>query len=95
MQILIFYLIGGWVGFLLLGAGTYFLIALVLFVGYDLIKADPVKAVLIFGSDAASLLLFTAQGQVDWFAELILSAGCCGGRGWQRELPFKRDQGSE
>ncbi len=48
-QILIFYLIGGWVGFLLVEAGTYLLIALVLFVGYDLLKANPVKAVLIFG----------------------------------------------
>lgn len=78
-QILIFYLIGVWVGFLLLGAGSYFLIALVLFVGYDLIKANPVKAVLIFGADAASLLLFASQGQVDPAAGLILSAGNCGG----------------
>lgn len=66
-------------GFLLLGAGSYFLIALVLFVGYDLIKANPVKAVLIFGADVASLLLFASQGQVDPAAGLILSAGNCGG----------------
>lgn len=78
-QILLFYLIGCWVGFLLLGAGTYLLIALVLFVGYDLIKANPVKAVLIFGADVASLLLFMAQGQLDWLAGLILSAGNIGG----------------
>lgn len=90
-QILIFYVIGGWVGFLLLGAGTYLLIALVLFVGYDLLKANPVKAVLILGADTASLLLFTSQGQVDWLAGLILSAGNCGGSWLAASMALKEE----
>lgn len=90
-QILIFYLIGGWVGFLLLGAGTYLLIALVLFVGYDLIKANPVKAVLILGADTASLLLFTSQGQVDWLAGFILSAGNSGGSWLAANMALKEE----
>ena len=57
-QLGLFFLVGVWGGFIVLDASTYALMVLVLAIGYDLRKANAVKAVAIFPMSVASLVIF-------------------------------------
>jgi len=70
-----FFLVGVWGGFIVLDASTYALMVLVLAIGYDLKKANAVKAVAIFPMSLASLVIFAGAGEVDWYIGLCLSVG--------------------
>jgi uncharacterized membrane protein YfcA len=70
-----FFLVGVWGGFIVLDASTYALMVLVLAIGYDLKKANAVKAVAIFPMSLASLVIFAGAGEVDWHIGLCLSVG--------------------
>jgi uncharacterized membrane protein YfcA len=74
-QLGLFFLVGVWGGFIVLDASTYALMVLVLAIGYDLRKANAVKAVAIFPMSVASLLIFAWFREVDWKIGLCLSAG--------------------
>jgi uncharacterized membrane protein YfcA len=71
----LFFLVGVWAGFIVLDASTYALMVLVLAIGYDLSKANAVKAVAIFPMSVASLVIFACAREVDWGIGLCLSAG--------------------
>jgi hypothetical protein len=71
----LFFIVGVWGGFIVLDASTYSLMVLVLAIGYDLKKANAVKAVAIFPMSAASLVIFAFAGEIDWHIGLCLSAG--------------------
>jgi uncharacterized membrane protein YfcA len=71
----LFFLVGTWGGFIVLDASTYALMVLVLAIGYDLKKANAVKAVAIFPMSVASLLIFAGAREVDWFIGVCLSVG--------------------
>jgi uncharacterized membrane protein YfcA len=58
-----------------LDANTYALMVLVLAIGYDLKKANAVKAVVIFFMSVASLVIFDWAREIDWLIGLGLSVG--------------------
>ncbi|MEW5733216.1 MAG: sulfite exporter TauE/SafE family protein [Thermodesulfobacteriota bacterium] len=71
--------VGFWAGFIVLNASTYALLVLVLAVGYDLKKANAIKAVANLPMSLASLVVFAWYREIDWTAGLLLSVGSMAG----------------
>src|SRR4029453_5619390 len=74
----VFVPIGLWAGFIVLDAGTYMLLGLVLVVGYDLIRANAIKSLFLVWISLASLLVFDVEGEMNWGVGLLLSGGSIG-----------------
>jgi uncharacterized protein len=74
-QFLIFFVVGFYGGFVQVGVGYFLLMALVLGVGYDLVKANAVKNLIVFFYAIFALLVFMILGQVWYIYGLILSVG--------------------
>jgi uncharacterized protein len=74
-QLVIFFLVGFYGGFIQVGVGYFLLMALVLGVGYDLVKANAVKNLIVFFYAIFALLVFVINGQVNYLIGLILSVG--------------------
>ncbi|MEJ2071582.1 MAG: sulfite exporter TauE/SafE family protein [Syntrophobacterales bacterium] len=70
-----FFLVGVWAGFIVLDSSVFFLLLLVLAVGYDLKEANAVKAVVAFLCIAVSLVIFVDTGEIDWHYGLLLTVG--------------------
>ena len=58
-----------------MGVGYFLLMALVLGVGYDLVKANAVKNLIVFFYAIFALLVFMIDGKVNYLYGMILSAG--------------------
>ena len=74
-QAVVLFVIGVYGGFIQAGVGIFLLAALVLSVGYDLIRANAVKIIIILVFTLSSLLIFANNNQVDWAAGLLLGLG--------------------
>lgn len=74
-QIILFFLIGVYGGFIHMGVGYFLLIALVFSIGYDLVKANAVKVFIVLIYTPAALIIFLIYGQVDWGYGLTLTIG--------------------
>jgi uncharacterized membrane protein YfcA len=74
-RFLMFFAIGVYGGFLQAGVGIFLLAALVLEIGYDVIRANAVKVAVTLASALVSLAIFSANLKVDWAAGLVLAAG--------------------
>jgi uncharacterized membrane protein YfcA len=74
-QLVIFFIVGFYGGFIQVGVGYFLLMALVLGVGYDLVKANAVKNLIVFFYAVFALLVFIINGQVNYLYGLILSIG--------------------
>jgi len=74
-HLVLYLLVGLWGGFIVLDANTYALLVLVLAIGYDLKKANAIKAVANFPNSTAALVVFAWAGEVDWYIGMLLSAG--------------------
>jgi uncharacterized membrane protein YfcA len=72
---LIFFLAGFYGGFIQVGVGYLFLMALVLGIGYDLVKANAVKNLIVFFYAIFALLIFVINGEVHYLYGLLLAAG--------------------
>ena len=72
---LYFFLVGLWYGFIVLDASIFFLLLLVLAVGYDLKEANAVKGLIALLCAAASLVIFTEKADVNWYYGMLLTAG--------------------
>lgn len=72
---LIFFLIGIYGGFIQAGVGIFFLISLVLGVGYNVVRANALKVAINFFMTISSIVIFALNGTVDWKTGLILSVG--------------------
>lgn len=68
-------LVGFYGGFFQLGVGMPFLAATVLAGGWDLVRANSIKVLVILLFSAVALAVFASRGQVDWSAGLVLGAG--------------------
>lgn len=75
MQILVFFGIGIYGGFIQAGVGIFLLAGLVLSVGYDLVKANAVKVLIVFCFTISALIVFVMNGQVLWGIGLLLAIG--------------------
>jgi uncharacterized membrane protein YfcA len=74
-QVIIFFVIGAYGGFIQAGVGLFLLAGLVLGVGYDLVRANAAKVFIVLIYTPLALLMFVFEGLVDWEAGLILAAG--------------------
>ncbi len=81
LQIVIFFLIGIYGGFIQAGVGIFLLSGLVLGAGYNLVRANAVKTLIVLVFTSFALFIFIANGQVNWLIGLALAIGNAGG-GW-------------
>jgi len=78
-QIVIFFFIGIYGGFIQAGVGFFLLAGLVLGVGYDLIKANAIKVFIVLAYTAVALGIFIWSGQVNFLYGIILAIGNASG----------------
>ena len=74
-QVLLFFAVGWYAGFLQVGVGYFLLIALVMGVGYELVKANAMKNLIVLFSAAVSLVIFIISDQVYYLYGILLSIG--------------------
>jgi len=74
-QVLLFFFIGIYGGFLHMGVGYALLAGIVLGAGYDLVKANAIKVFIILIWSPVILLVFMINGQVNYLYGLILAIG--------------------
>jgi uncharacterized membrane protein YfcA len=69
----VFFLVGVYGGLLQIGVGIFVLVALGVLRGFDLILANSIKVEIVLCLTGLALLLFIADGKVDWPAGIVLS----------------------
>ena len=74
-QMALFFIIGVYGGFLHMGVGYALLAGIVLGAGYDLVKANAIKVLIILVWAPFILVVFIYYGQVNFLYGLILSVG--------------------
>ncbi len=80
-RLLAFFGLGLYGGFLQAGVGVFLLAGLVLIEGLDLVGANGVKVLLVFGFTLPAMALFWAADLIDWVPAMVLAAGSWVG-GW-------------
>ena len=75
LNILIFMLIGVYGGFIQAGVGIFLLSALVMNMGYDLVRANALKVFINLLFTPFALIVFFARGEVHVVAGLLLAIG--------------------
>jgi len=75
LQVIVFFLIGVYGGFIQAGVGFFLLTGLVLGSGYDLVKANAVKVLIVLLYTPVALLVFIFNDQVNYLYGFILSIG--------------------
>ncbi|HOI00788.1 MAG TPA: sulfite exporter TauE/SafE family protein [Bacteroidales bacterium] len=74
-QVIIFFFIGIYTGFIHIGVGYFLLAAIVLGAGYDLVKANAIKVLIVLISAPFTLFVFIYYGQVDYLYGFVLGIG--------------------
>ena len=74
-QFLIFFGVGFYGGFIQVGVGYFLLMALVLGVGYDLVKANAIKVWIVLLYTPLALIIFILNDQVNWTYGLVHAIG--------------------
>lgn len=75
LQIIIFFFIGLYGGFIQAGVGFFLLSGLVLSAGFNLVKANAIKMLIVLLYTPVALAVFAFSGQVDFLYGFILSIG--------------------
>ena len=75
INIVVFFIIGIYGGFIQAGVGFFLLGGLVIGAGFDLVKANALKNLLVFLYTPFALIVFIIHNQVDYKAGLILAIG--------------------
>ena len=81
MQMGVLFLIGAYGGFIQAGVGIFLLAGLVLSIGYDLVRANAVKVLMVVCFTVAALIVFVINDQVLWGIGILLAIGNAVG-GW-------------
>lgn len=74
-ELLIFFLIGIYGGFIQAGVGIFLLAGLVLGAGFDLVRANAIKVFIVLFFTVPALFVFFLGGQVNWGWGLLLAVG--------------------
>jgi len=74
-QVLLFFLIGVYGGFIQVGVGYFLLAGLVLGAGYELVKANAIKVLIILLYSPFAIFVFFWNGQINWAYGLIMAVG--------------------
>lgn len=75
LQMVVFFGIGMYGGFIQAGVGIFLLAGLVLGAGYELVRANAVKNLIVLCFTFFALFVFIFNDQVVWEAGLVLAAG--------------------
>lgn len=75
LQMLVFFFIGVYGGFVQVGVGYFILAGVVLGAGYDLVKANAIKVWIVLLYTPLALLVFILNGQVRWDYGLVHAIG--------------------
>jgi uncharacterized membrane protein YfcA len=75
IQLVIFFAIGVYGGFIQAGVGIFLLAGLVLGAGYDLVRANAVKVLIILCFTVFALIVFLLNKQVIWGVGLLMALG--------------------
>ena len=75
LQIIIFFLIGVYGGFVQVGVGYFILAGVVLGAGYDLVRANAIKVWIVLLYTPMALLVFIFNNQVRWDYGLVHAIG--------------------
>ena len=75
MEMVLFFFIGVYGGFIQAGVGIFLLAGLVLGAGYDLVRANAIKLLIVLVFTPFALFVFLVNGQVNWHYGLILALG--------------------
>lgn len=75
LRILVFFGIGFYGGFIQAGVGFFLLAGLVLGAGFDLLKANAIKVLIVLAFTVVALVVFIANSQVNYLIGLMLGAG--------------------
>jgi uncharacterized membrane protein YfcA len=89
-QFLLFFAIGIYGGFIQAGVGIFLLSGLVLGAGYDLVRANAVKVLIILGFTVFALAVFIYNDQVRWEIGSILALGNMTGAWVASHMAVKR-----
>ena len=74
-QIVLFFFIGMYGGFIQLGIGYFLIASIVLGLGYDLVKTNAIKVFIVLLYTPFTLFVFVWNNQVHWGYGLALTAG--------------------
>ncbi|MBU8891952.1 MAG: sulfite exporter TauE/SafE family protein [Bacteroidales bacterium] len=75
VQLILFFIIGLYGGFIHIGVGIFMLSVLVLNAGYDLVKANAIKVMIVFLYSPFALAVFMMNDQVHYGIGLIAAIG--------------------
>ena len=78
-EMLMLFGIGIWLGFIVLDGATYLLLALTLAVGLPITGANAVKSVILIPTSLVAVVLFAADGVIDWRVGAVLAVGSVAG----------------
>lgn len=84
------FFVGVYGGFIQAGVGVFLLVCLVLGAGYDLVRANAIKVLIVLCFTVFALLVFVRHDQVAWLPGLILGAGNMAGAWWATRLATER-----
>jgi len=93
LQVLIFFAIGLYGGFIHIGVGIFLLSAIVLNAGYDLVKANAIKVMIVFLYSPFALLVFILSDHVNFEMGLISAIGNIAGGLIGSKLAIKKGAG--
>ncbi len=74
-EVILFFGIGIYGGFIQAGIGIFLLAGLVLGAGYDLVRGNAVKVLIILAQSIVALLVFGLNGQVVWEIGALIALG--------------------
>lgn len=75
LQVIVFFFVGVYGGFIQAGVGFFLLASLVLGSGFELVKANALKLLIILLYTPLALLIFFLNGDVSLWIGLVLAAG--------------------
>jgi uncharacterized membrane protein YfcA len=78
-QIVIFFLIGLYGGFIQVGVGYFLLAGIVLGAGYELVKANAIKVFVVLLYTPFTIIVFLWNDQIHWAYGLMMTAGTIAG----------------
>ena len=74
-EMFLFFVVGLYGGFIQAGVGIFLLATLVLASGYDLVKSNALKVLIVLGFTPFALLVFILNDQVRWDVGLTMAVG--------------------
>jgi uncharacterized membrane protein YfcA len=93
IQLIVFFAIGLYGGFIQAGVGIFLLAGLVLGAGFDLMRANAIKLLIVLCFTAFALIVFALNDQVVWLVGLVLASGNMCGAWVASRLAVKKGTG--